>query len=228
LKKFLCEFIGTFILVFIGCGAAAAGGEKLGLLGIGLAFGFAIIAAAYSIGHISGAHVNPAVSIGMFTAGRMSAVDLIGYIISQFLGAIVAAMALVFILKGQLVGYDFVVGGLGQNGWGAGYGAGYDRSAAIMFELIASFLFIMVILESTQENVPNHHAGIAIGITLAALVIVGLQITGTSVNPARSFGPAFVLGGHALKQVWLFLIYPTIGGIIAGLFYRFVNACNKD
>lgn len=223
MKKYLAEFIGTFILVFVGCGAASIGGAKLGALGIGLAFGLAIIAVAYSIGPISGGLVNPAATLGMFAAGRMNGKETIRYIISQCFGAIVAAGVLALLLKGKLSGYDISVGGLGQNGWGPGYGGGFDLASAVMFEFLASFVFIMVILESTQKGATSNFAGLAIGITLAALVIVGLPITGTSVNPARSLGPALIVGGHALSQVWLFLIVPSLSGVLAGVFYRYVN-----
>lgn len=223
MKKYLAEFIGTFILVFIGCGAASIGGTKLGPLGIGLAFGLALIAAAYSIGPISGGHINPAATIGMFVAGRINGKDAVAYVISQCFGAIFAAVVLAILVSGKISGYDIVSSGLGQNGWGPGYGSGYNILSAIIFEFIASFLFIMVILESTQEGVPRQFSGLAIGIALAALVIFGLPITGTSVNPARSLGPAIIVGGQALSQVWLFLIVPSIGGAFAGLFYRTEN-----
>lgn len=223
MKNYLAEFIGTFILVFIGCGAAAIGGSTLGPLGIGLAFGLALVAAAYSIGPISGGHINPAATIGMLIAGKISIKDSIGYIISQCLGAIVAAGILAILLQGKISGYDLAAGGLGQNGWGAGYGGSYNLLSAALFELVASFVFIMVILESTQRGVPRQFAGLVIGITLAALVILGLPITGTSVNPARSLGPALIVGGNALSQVWLFLVVPSVGGALAGLFFRTVN-----
>ncbi|OGI18695.1 MAG: aquaporin [Candidatus Melainabacteria bacterium RIFOXYA2_FULL_32_9] len=223
MKKYIAEFIGTFILVFIGAGAAAIGSDAIGLLGIAIAFGFALIAAAYSIGPISGAHINPAATLGMLVAGRINGKDAIRYIISQFFGAIVAAAILAVIAKGKLSGYDIEIYGLGQNGYGPEYMGGYSLLAAMIFELIATFIFILVILESTQEGVPRQIAGFAIGITLAAAIILGIQITGGSLNPARSFGPALIVGGEALSQVWLFLIFPSIGGVLAGLFYRFIN-----
>ena len=220
MRNYVCEILGTFTLVFIGCGAAALGGDILGQLGIGFAFGAAIIAMAYTIGPISGCHVNPAASIGMFVAGRMNAKDLIGYIISQCLGAFIAAAVLAMIAQGKISGYDITVNGLGQNGWGTGYLGGYKVIAAILFELVASFIFITVILESTRDEVRKQFAGFAIGITLAALVAFGFQITGTSVNPARSLGPALIVGGKALAQVWMFLIVPSLGGVLAGIFSR--------
>jgi aquaporin Z len=156
-------------------------------------------------------------------AGRINTKDAIAYIISQCLGAIVAAGILAILVSGKISGYDIAVSGLGQNGWGVGYGGGYNLISAIVFEFVASFLFIMVILESTQEGVPKQFAGLAIGIALAALVMFGLPITGTSVNPARSLGPAVIMGGRALAQVWLFLIVPSLSGVLAGLFFRKEN-----
>jgi len=221
MKKYVSEFIGTFTLVLFGCGTAAIAGSQVGVLGIAFAFGFALIAMAYGIGPISGCHINPAVSLGVFVSGRMGAKDLIGYIISQFLGAIVAALVLAAIVKGKLAGYDIAASGLGQNGWGLGYLGGYSLGAAIIFEFIATFLFLVVILGSTQEGVPTQLAGLAIGITLVVIHILGIQVTGVSVNPARSLGPAIVVGGKALAQIWLFLVFPSLAGILAGILFRF-------
>jgi len=220
MKKYSAEFIGTFTLVLLGCGTAVVAGSQVGVLGIAFAFGFSLIAMAYGIGPISGCHINPAVSLGVFVSGRMEAKDLIGYIISQVLGAIVAAFVLMLIVKGQLAGYDIAAGGLGQNGWGSGYLGEYNASAAIIFEFIATFLFIIVILGSTQEGAPTQMAGLAIGIALVVIHIFGIQITGVSVNPARSLGPALLVGGKALAQVWLFLIVPSLAGIFAGVLFR--------
>ncbi|MDM8540629.1 aquaporin [Desulfococcaceae bacterium HSG9] len=220
MKKYVAEFIGTFTLVLFGCGAAVVAGQQIGVLGISFAFGFALIAMAYGIGPISGCHINPAVSLGVFTAGRMSAADLIGYIISQILGAIAAAALLLLIVKGKVSGYDACASGLGQNGWGVGYLGEYRFGAAALFELVATFLFIVVILGSTQEQAPSQLAGLAIGITLVVIHIFGIQITGVSVNPARSIGPALFVGGQALSQLWLFLFFPSLAGILAGLMFR--------
>ena len=220
MKKYSAEFIGTFTLVLFGCGTAVVAGSQVGVLGIAFAFGFALIAMAYGIGPISGCHINPAVSLGVFVSGRMEAKDLIGYMIAQVLGGIVAAAVLMFIVQGQLSGYDIAAGGLGQNGWGSGYLGEYNVGAAIMFEFIATLLFVIVILGSTQEGAPTQIAGLAIGITLVVIHIFGIQITGVSVNPARSFGPALLVGGKALAQVWLFLIVPGVAGILAGSLFR--------
>jgi aquaporin Z len=220
MKKYLAEFIGTFTLVLFGCGTAVVAGKSVGVLGIAFAFGFALIAMAYGIGPISGCHINPAVSVGVFVAGRMSIKDLIGYIVAQVFGGIAAAAVLGVIANGLLGGYSVVANGLGQNGWGASYLGGYGLGAAIAFEFVATLLFIIVILGSTQEGAPTQFAGLAIGITLVAIHIFGISITGVSVNPARSLGPALIVGGQSLSQVWLFLIVPTVAGLFAGALFR--------
>jgi aquaporin Z len=220
MKKIVAEFIGTFTLVLIGCGTAVIAGKLVGVVGIAFAFGLALIAMAYGIGPISGCHINPAVSLGVFTAGRMSAGDMIKYIIAQCLGAIVAAVVLMIIVQNQSSGYDIAASGLGQNGWGAGYMGQYGGYAALIFELVATFLFVVVILGSTQEGAPTQMAGLAIGLSLVAIHIFGINITGVSVNPARSLAPAILVGGKALAQVWLFLIIPSVGGVLAGLLFR--------
>ena len=188
------------------------GGEHVGQLGIALAFGFAIVAMAYGIGAISGCHVNPAVSLGMFVAGRMSARQMVVHWIAQFLGALVGA--------GILAAIAGTAGGLGQNGWGPGYGGGFSMQAALIFEVVMTALFVIVILGSTSAGAPAGFAGLAIGITLAAIHIVGIQVTGVSVNPARSFGPAVLVGGQALAQLWLFIVAPLVGALIGGAIYR--------
>ena len=220
MKKYLAEFIGTFTLVLFGCGTAVVAGKSVGVLGIAFAFGFALIAMAYGIGPISGCHINPAVSVGVFVAGRMSMKDLIGYIVSQILGGAAAAAVLGAIANGLVAGYSIGANGLGQNGWGAGYLGEYGLGAAIAFEFVATLLFIVVILGSTQEGAPTQFAGLAIGMALVAIHIFGINITGVSVNPARSLGPALMVGGQALSQVWLFLIVPTVAGLFAGALFR--------
>lgn len=220
MRKYLAEAIGTFILVLFGCGTAVVAGDRVGIVGIAFAFGFALIAAAYGIGPISGCHINPAVSLGFWSAGRMSFKDMIGYWIGQFAGAILAAAVLYVIVSGVSGGYDISTSGLGQDGWGPGYQGGYNVVSAIVFEFIATLLFVMVILGSTQKPAPVEIAGLAIGITLVVIHIFGIHITGVSVNPARSLGPALFVGGKAMQQVWLFLVVPSIAGIIAGIPFR--------
>src|ERR1700691_5392833 len=195
MNKQIAEFVGTFALVFFGCGAAVVGGMGSGptavnLLGIASAFGSAIVAMAYGIGPISGCHVNPAVSFGVYVAGRMSMSDMITYWIAQVLGAIVGAIVLYIILSGKAQGWD---GGLGQDGWGKGYLGEYNTLSAFVFEVVGTFLFLVCILGVTQRGTPTHlvgFAGVAIGITLVAIHIVGINVDGVSVNPARSIGPA--------------------------------------
>ena len=217
MKKYFAELVGTFTLVLFGCGTAVVAGDKVGILGISIAFGFALIGAAYGIGPISGCHINPAVSLGVWAAGRMRLGEMIGYWISQFVGAIVGAGILSLIVRG---GSGYVAEHLGQNGWGTGYMGGYNITSAIVFEFIATLIFVVVILGSTQDAAPSRLAGLAIGITLVVIHLVGINITGTSVNPARSFGPALLAGGQAMSQIWLFLVVPSLGGLVAGILFR--------
>lgn len=223
MNKALAEFIGTFTLVLFGCGAAVIAGPAIaaantvGVLGIAFAFGLAIVAMAYGIGAVSGCHVNPAVSLGVLVAGKMSAGDFVQYVIAQCLGAIAGAAVLYLIMSGKGAGWD---GGLGANGWGEGYMGGYNTVAAFVFEAVATFIFLVVILGVTHKLVTHAFAGLAIGLTLTMIHIVGINITGTSVNPARSLGPALFVGGAALSQLWLFIVAPFIGAAIAGFVYR--------
>jgi aquaporin Z len=220
MKKYLAEAVGTFILVLFGCGVAVVAGDKVGVVGIAFAFGFALIGAAYGIGPISGCHINPAVSLGVWVAGRMKTGDLLGYIAGQFVGAIVAAWLLAMIAGGVGGGYNIGTSGLGQNGWGPGYQGEYSMGSAIIFEFVATLIFVIVILGSTQKAASAGFAGLAIGITLVAIHLFGIRISGVSVNPARSLGPALLAGSHALSQLWVFLLMPSLGGIVAGLFFR--------
>jgi aquaporin Z len=219
MKKYVAEFIGTFTLVLFGCGTAVVSGVAVGHLGIAFAFGFALIAMAYGIGPVSGCHINPAVSLGVFTAGRMNVKDLVGYIVGQVLGGIAAAAVLRVIAEG-MSGYSVAANGLGQDGWGPGYQMGYSLQAGMVFEFVATLIFVIVILGSTQGGAPTAMAGLAIGITLVVIHIFGINITGVSVNPARSLGPALLVGGQALSQVWMFLIVPSIAGIVSGIIFR--------
>jgi aquaporin Z len=225
MNKYIAEAVGTFALVFIGCGAAVIGGMGTGataidLLGISAAFGLAIVAMAYGIGPVSGCHVNPAVSLGMFMAGRMSLSDMIGYWVAQVAGALLGAIVLSIILSGKAQGWT---GGLGQNGWGEGYLGNYNMVSAFIFEAVATFLFLVCILGVTQKGSPSQFAGLAIGGTLVAIHIVGINVTGVSVNPARSIGPALVgmtSNGKAVAQLWLFIAAPLLGAAAAGLLFK--------
>jgi aquaporin Z len=220
MKKYFAEFIGTLTLVLFGCGTAVVAGAEVGVVGIAFAFGLALIAMAYGIGPISGCHINPAVSLGVFVAGRMKGKDLAGYVVAQVLGAVAAAALLYAIVGGRLEGYVMTDWGLGSNGWGAGYLGEYGTLAAVLFELVATFIFLVVILGSTQEGAPTQIAGLAIGLTLVVIHIFGIQITGVSVNPARSIGPAIFAGGKALSQLWLFIVVPSLAGVLAGILFR--------
>ncbi|MEM7505163.1 MAG: aquaporin Z [Pseudomonadota bacterium] len=221
MKKYLAEAIGTFTLVFFGVGSAVLAGSGIGFVGISFAFGISVVAMAYSIGHISGAHLNPAVSIGALVAGRLEVGDFLGYVAGQIAGAIVAAFAVYLIATGKLAGHDVAVSGLGQNGWGPGYLGEYGMMAALIFEVVATAVFLTVILGVTDEGtVTTGFAGVVIGLTLVMIHLVGIPITGTSVNPARSIGPALFVGGDALAQLWLFIVAPLAGGVLGGLIYK--------
>ncbi|HSC39722.1 MAG TPA: aquaporin, partial [Chitinophagaceae bacterium] len=193
------------------------------LLGISLAFGFAVVVMAYAIGPISGCHINPAISIAMLVAKKLSLADTIGYIIAQFIGATVAACLLMAIQKGAP---NFSMGewALGSNGWGPGYLGNYTTTAAFLTEALLTFIFLFVIFATTSKLGNSNMAGLAIGLTLVLIHLVAIPITGTSVNPARSFGPALLAGGKAFQQLWLFMIAPVLGGIVAALAWRFVFA----
>ena len=202
------EFFGTFILVFLGSCAIVFMGADIGKLGISMAFGLTIVAAAYGLGAISGAHLNPAVSAGMVAAGRMSVADFIGYAIAQVIGAI-AAIVVIMLMGGT------AAGGLGQTTVGAN-----GTSAALIFELVATFLFVTVILGATSEKGAGALAGLAIGLTLMLIHLAGINLSGASVNPARSLAPALFVGGDALAQLWLYIVAPIAGGVIAGVLHK--------
>ena len=224
-QRYVAELIGTAVLVLVGCGAATIGtagtdATAVNIVGIAFAFGLAVTAMAYGIGPISGCHINPAVTVAMIAAGRMTPREAGGYIIAQVIGAVIGAGVLVLILKNRLSGYDVGVGGLGQNGWGEGYLGGYGVAAAILVEFLATFIFVTVILGATNPTINLQVAGLVIGLTLFALHFPFVNVTGLSVNPARSLGPAVFVGGKALSQLWLFLIVPTVAGALAGMLFR--------
>ncbi len=226
MKKYIAEAIGTFVLVFFGVGSAVLAGGGMGLenpiaiTGISLAFGISVVAMAYSIGQVSGAHLNPAVSMGAWVAGRISVNDLVGYAIFQTIGAIIAAAVIFVMASNSVGGYDVAASGMGQNGWGAGYGGEFFMISAFLFEVIATAVFLVVILGVTSTNGTPMMAGLVIGLTLTMIHLVGITVTGTSVNPARSIGPALFVGGTALGQLWLFILAPLIGGAIGGLLHK--------
>lgn len=225
--KFVAELIGTFGLVLFGCGAAAVAGATtlgglsgLGLLGIALAFGLSVVVFAYAIGGISGCHINPAVTIGVLVAGKIAAKDAVVYIVAQLIGALLGAFVLQQILGGQLAGFSPGEWAYGSNGWGKGYQNEYGTTAAFLTEAVLTFIFLFVILATTSKVGNSTMAGLAIGLTLVLIHLVAIPITGTSINPARSFGPAVLAGGQALSQLWLFIVAPILGAIIAALVWR--------
>jgi aquaporin Z len=215
MNKYICEFVGTFTLVFFGCATILFMRSEVGLLGVAMAFGFSVVAMAYSIGPISGAHLNPAVSLGFFVSGRMTSGDLVGYVIAQCVGAIVASAALYVIVAGKGGGYDIAANGFAQNGWST-----YSATSAFLFEAIATFLFLVVILRSTADDGAGPLAGLAIGLTLVMIHLAGIAVSGSSVNPARSLGPALFAGGAAMSQLWLYIVAPCLGATVAGLALR--------
>ncbi|MFT3702655.1 MAG: aquaporin Z [Agriterribacter sp.] len=226
MKKLLAECIGTLSLVLFGCGAAvvsgatASGPSGLGLLGISLAFGLAVVAMAYAIGPISGCHINPAITIAMLVAKKITFKDAIGYIIAQFLGALAGAGILYKIVSGRNDFDGLKEWALGSNGWGEGYLGNYSTTAAFITETVMTCLFLLVIFATTSKNGSSPLTGLAIGITLVLIHMVAIPITGTSVNPARSFGPAIFAGGKAISQLWLFIVAPVVGGIIGALIWK--------
>lgn len=224
-NKYIAEAYGTALLVIMGCGAVvlasgAGAGTAMNLLGIAFAFGIGLMVAAYSIGGISGCHINPAVTLGFLSAGRIGAGDAVGYIVSQFIGGIIGAGILVLILSDKVGGYNVATSGLGQNGWGEGYGAGYGLMAAALVEVLITFIFVYLILQVTKPAANAAIAGLVIGLTLFVIHVVFINVTGVSVNPARSLGPAIFVGGKALSQVWLFIVAPLVGGVLAGIVSR--------
>ena len=227
MAKFFAEFFGTLVLVLMGCGSAVIAGANgttgVGLLGIAFAFGLSVVAMAYAIGHISGCHINPAISISMVVAGRMSMGEAVQYIIAQILGALAGTGILYLIITNQLGGYEMKDWALGSNGWGAGYLGEFDTMAAFIAEFIFTFIFLLVILGSTStKNIYGGFAGLAIGLSLVLIHIVGIRVTGVSVNPARSIAPAIFSGGIALSQVWLFIVAPIAGGVASAAVWKYI------
>jgi len=221
-KKSVAEFIGTFWLVLGGCGAAviSAGFPELGIgfVGVALAFGLTVLTMAYGIGHISGCHLNPAVSVGLAVAGRFKFSELPAYIIAQVLGGIAAAAILAWIASGA-PGFD-LAGGLASNGYGDHSPGGYSMQSGFVTEVVMTLMFLIIILGSTDGRAPVGFAPIAIGLGLTLIHLISIPVTNTSVNPARSTGPALIVGGWAIAQLWMFWVAPIIGAVIAGLLYR--------
>ena len=225
MRKYTAEFIGTFWLVLGGCGsavlAAAFPEVGIGLLGVALAFGLTVLTMAFTIGHISGCHLNPAVSIGLCVGGRFPSKDLLGYIISQVLGGLAGAGVLYLIASGK-TGFD-VHAGFASNGFGEHSPGGYSLVAALVTEIVMTMMFIFIILGATDQRAPKGLAPVAIGLGLTLIHLISIPVTNTSVNPARSTGVALFAGGWAISQLWLFWIAPIIGAVIGALVYRFVG-----
>jgi aquaporin Z len=232
-KKVVAEFIGTSWLVFGGCGSAvlAAGFMTgppgnihlgIGFMGVALAFGLTLLTMVYTIGPISGCHINPAVSLGLWAGNRFSTSELLPYIVAQVLGAIVGSFILYLIASGKS-GFDLMASGFAANGYGEHSPGGYSLFAALVAEVVLTYIFLLVILGSTDSRAPAGFAGIAIGLALTLIHLISIPVTNTSVNPARSTGPALFVGGWALKQLWLFWVAPIIGALLAGFTYRWLG-----
>ncbi|MHC4959196.1 MAG: aquaporin Z [Planctomycetota bacterium] len=222
-RKCIAEFIGTFWLVLGGCGTAVFAAPHVGVLGVSIAFGLTVLTMAYAIGHISGCHLNPAVSVGLWAGGRMPGRDLPGYIVGQVAGAIVAAGVILLIAKQGAGGYDIATGGLAANGYGDHSPDKYGMLGGLVAEALLTFVFLMVILGVTSKGAPAGFAGIAIGLCLTLIHLISIPITNTSVNPARSTGPALFVGGWALGQLWLFWVAPIAGAFLAGQVHRWLE-----
>ena len=221
-KKLTAEFIGTFWLVLGGCGSAVIAATfpeiGIGLLGVSLAFGLTVLTMAFAIGHISGCHLNPAVSLGLWSGGRFPSSELVPYIISQVLGAIAAGGVLYLIATGK-AGFD-LAGGFASNGYGENSPGGYTMTAALITEVVMTFMFVLIIMGATDKRAPQGFAPIAIGLGLTLIHLISIPVTNTSVNPARSTGVAVFVGGWAVSQLWLFWVAPIVGAVLAGIFYR--------
>lgn len=223
-SKYIAELLGTMVLVLMGCGSAVIAGADgttgVGLLGISFAFGLSVVAMAYAIGPISGCHINPAISVAMTVAGKLSSKDLVGYVISQIVGAILGA-GILYVIASNHPGFEMKPWALGSNGFGTGYLGEYSLVAAFLAETVFTFIFLLVIFGSTSgQNANGGFAGLAIGLTLVLIHIVGIKVTGVSVNPARSIGPAIFAGGEALTQLWLFIVAPIAGGVLAAITWK--------
>ncbi len=222
-RRAAAEALGTFWLVFGGCGsavlAAAFPDVGIGLLGVALAFGLTVLTMAYAIGHVSGCHLNPAVTLGLWSGGRFPVRDIPAYVVAQVIGAIVAA-GLLFLIASGNANFDLAVNGLAQNGYGDGSPGGYSLQSALIIEIVLTAMFLVVILGSTDGRAPAGFAPVAIGLALTLIHLISIPVTNTSVNPARSTGPALIVGGLALQQLWLFWLAPLAGGLIGGAGYR--------
>jgi aquaporin Z len=219
MNRYLAELLGTFVLVFASCGSAVLAGDKIGFLGISFAFGLSLLAMVYAIGPISGCHINPAVTVGLLLSKKIDPKSAGGYIAAQIVGAILAAAILLVIAQGAPGGYDPSVAGFAANGYGDHSPGKYSLLSAFLVEVVLTFFLVYTVLGATDIRTPVGFAGVAIGLVLTLIHLVGIPVTNTSVNPARSIGPAVFVGGWALSQLWLFIIAPIIGAVIAAGLY---------
>ncbi|PBJ15474.1 Aquaporin Z [Pseudomonas ogarae] len=225
LKRSTTELLGTFWLVLGGCGSAVLAASGIGVLGVALAFGLTVLTMAFAIGHISGCHLNPAVSLGLYVGGRFPAKELPAYIIAQVIGGVLAAALIYFIASGK-EGFDLAASGLASNGYGEHSPGGYSMAAGFVTELVMTAMFILIILGATDKRAPAGLAPIAIGLALTLIHLISIPVTNTSVNPARSTGPALIVGGWAIEQLWLFWVAPLLGAVIGGVSYRWLGQEN--
>jgi aquaporin Z len=223
MRRFAAEALGTFVLVFGGVGSAVLAGDKIGNLGVSLAFGLSLLVMVYAIGPISGCHVNPAVTVGMLVARKISSRDAGGYVLAQCIGGLIAAGLILLIASGRLQGYDPAVGGMGANGFGIHSPDGYSLLACLIAEAVLTGMLVFTVLGATDIKAPVGFAGVAIGGVLTLIHLVGIPLTNTSVNPARSLGPAILVGGWALQQLWLFFVAPLLGAVVAAGIYLFIR-----
>jgi aquaporin Z len=223
MKKYAAELIGTFVLVFGGVGSAVLAGAHIGFLGVSLAFGLTLLTMAYAIGPISGCHINPAVTLGILMAKKINMKDAAAYVIAQCVGAILAAAVILFIAQGTPDGYVASVSGLGANGYAAHSPGQYSLAACFVVEVILTGFLVLTVLGSTDIKAPVGFAGIPIGLVLVLIHLVGIPITNTSVNPARSLGPALFVGGWAIQQLWLFIVAPLVGAALAAVIYGLIR-----
>jgi aquaporin Z len=223
MKKYAAELVGTFVLVFGGVGSAVLAGSHIGFAGIALAFGLSLLVMCYTIGPISGCHVNPAVTLGVLLTKKIGIKDSIGYWIAQIIGAIIAAAVILFIAKGLPGGYNAHIAGLGADGYGLHSPDHYSMAAGFVCEVVMTSFLVIVVIGSTDIKAPVGFAGIAIGLVLTLIHLVSIPVTNTSVNPARSIGPALFVGGWAIQQLWLFIIAPLLGAVLAAVVYQFIR-----
>jgi aquaporin Z len=220
MNRYIAELVGTFVLVFASCGSAVLAGDKIGFLGVSLAFGLSLLAMVYAIGPISGCHINPAVTLGALITKKMDAKQAPGYIVAQIAGAILAAALLLLIAKGAPGGYDPSVAGFAANGYDEHSPGRYNLLSALLAEIVLTFFLVYTVLGATDIKAPVGFAGIPIGLVLTLIHLVGIPVTNTSVNPARSIGPAVFVGGWALAQLWLFIVAPLVGAVLAAVVYN--------